>query len=122
MGAASGYVCPFCAIPYPGDDLKDRLLCVGSDHMYGKTKDGQRYYSIGNAGDHGITETQWAEIETKLDFIKLVGDACMRASKGWDQLTDDFFPKFNRSNMADYFAQASNMTIEMVDNIGLAVR
>ena len=46
----------------------------------------------------------------------------MRASRGWDQLTSDFLPKINRSNMSDYFAQASNMTLAMIDNIGLEVR
>ena len=37
-------------------------------------------------------------------------------------MTSDFFPKINRSNMAEHFAQASNMTLEMIDNIGLAVK
>jgi len=120
--AESGYVCPFCRVPYPAQDLRDRLLCVRGDQLYGKTKNGQHYFSIGCASDHGIEEAEWKEIETQLDFVKLVGDACMRASRGWEQLTSDFLPKINRSNMLEYFAQASTMTLDMIENIGLTVR
>ena len=92
IGCRTGYVCPICGIPYMNEDLKDRVFVVGKDGIYGpgRCSNGQHYYAIGDHEDHDISKEEWEEFETKLDFIKLLGDACMREARGWPHTTSDF--------------------------------
>ena len=52
----------------------------------------------------------------------MLGDACMRASSDWPQLTEDFMTAINKTNILDYFAQGASLTEDMIRNIGLTTR
>ena len=84
--------------------------------------DGRLYFAFGGPSDHGVPQHEWLEFEQKLGFLKMLGDACVRASKSWPQLTRDFEPLINSANKMDYFSQVTEITLEMVTNIGLTTR